>query len=93
MCHNQNFADISVSDQYIIDITDFFFSIFPSNDYRLLISYRALPISDISDILILGYSTLVENQLNTKIKSLLTDRGREYLSDLFKAYCDEKGYS
>ena len=37
------------------------------------------------------YSTLVENQLNTKIKSLRTDRGREYLSDLFKAYCDEKG--
>ena len=37
------------------------------------------------------YSTLVENQLNTKIKSLQTDRGREYLSDLFKAYCDEKG--
>ena len=30
------------------------------------------------------YSTLVENQLNTKIKSLWTDRGSEYLSDLFK---------
>ena len=37
------------------------------------------------------YSTLVVNQLNTKIKSLRTDRGREYLSDLFKAYSDEKG--
>ena len=37
------------------------------------------------------YSTLVENQLNTKIKSLRTNRGCEYLSDLFKAYCDEKG--
>ena len=37
------------------------------------------------------YSTLVENQLNTKIKSLRTDRGCEYLSDLFKASCDEKG--
>ena len=37
------------------------------------------------------YSTLVEHQLNTKIKSLWTDRGREYLSDLFKEYCDEKG--
>ena len=37
------------------------------------------------------YSTLVENQLNTKIKSLWTDRRREYLSDPFKAYCDEKG--
>ena len=37
------------------------------------------------------YSTLVENPLNTKIKYLRTDRGREYLSDLFKAYCDEKG--
>ena len=38
-----------------------------------------------------SYSALVENQLNTKIKSLRTDRGREYLSDLFKTYCDEKG--
>ena len=37
------------------------------------------------------YSTLVKNQLNTKIISLHTNRGREYLSDLFKAYCDEKG--
>ena len=36
------------------------------------------------------YSTLVENQLNTKIKSLQTDRGHEYISDLFKAYCDKK---
>ena len=37
------------------------------------------------------YNTLVENQLNTNIKSLWTDRGHEYLSDLFKAYCNEKG--
>ena len=37
------------------------------------------------------YNTLVENQLNTKIKSLRTDRGHEYLFDLFKAYCAEKG--
>ena len=35
------------------------------------------------------YSTLVENQLNTKIKSLRTNRDCEYLSDLFKEYCDE----
>ena len=37
------------------------------------------------------HSTLIENQLNTKIKSLRTDRGREYLSGLFKAYYDENG--
>ena len=36
------------------------------------------------------YSTLVENQLNTKIKSLRIDRGCEYLYDLFKAYCTKK---
>ena len=40
-----------------------------------------------------SYSTLVENQLNTKIKSLWTERGHEYLSDLFKTYCDNKGIS
>ena len=40
-----------------------------------------------------SYSTLVENQLNTKIKSLRTDRRREYLSNLFKAYYDDKGIS
>ena len=38
-----------------------------------------------------SYSSLVETQLNTKIKFLRTDRGREYLFDLFKTYCDEKG--
>ena len=37
-----------------------------------------------------SYSALVENQLNTKIKSVWADRGREYLSDLFKTSCDEK---
>ena len=40
-----------------------------------------------------SYSALVENKLNTKIKSLRTDKGREYLYDLFKTYCDEKGIS
>ena len=39
----------------------------------------------------ISYSALVENQLNTKIKSLWIDGGHEYLSDLFKTYCDEKG--
>lgn len=33
----------------------------------------------------------VENQLSRSIKALRTDRGREYLSDLFKGYCEEKG--
>ena len=34
---------------------------------------------------------LVENQLNTKIKALRFDRWREYLSEQFKGFCDEKG--
>ena len=37
------------------------------------------------------YNRLVENQLNVNIKALWTVRGREYLSDLFKIYCDDKG--
>ena len=37
------------------------------------------------------YSRLVENKLNVNIKALETDRGREYLYDLFKNYCDDKG--
>ena len=55
-------------------------------DHVYLISHRSEALNCFK-----RYSTLVENQLNTKIKSLRTDRGREYLSDLFKAYCDEKG--
>ena len=51
-----------------------------------LISHRSKPLNCFK-----RYKTLVENQLNTKIKSLQIDRGREYLSGLFKAYCDEKG--
>ena len=30
-------------------------------------------------------------QLNVNIKALRTDRGRKYLFDLFKNYCDDKG--
>jgi transposase InsO family protein len=33
----------------------------------------------------------VENRLSTKIKALKTDQGREYLSEQFKKFCDEKG--
>jgi transposase InsO family protein len=34
---------------------------------------------------------MVENKLNTKIKALRTDRGREYLSEQFKTFYDENG--
>ena len=37
------------------------------------------------------YTNLVENKLSTKIKALRTYRGREYLSEQFKIFCDEKG--
>ena len=37
------------------------------------------------------YLNEVENQLDKKVKVLRTDRGREYLSDLFKKLCEEKG--
>lgn len=33
---------------------------------------------------------MVENQLDRTVKTLRTDRGREYLSDRFKTLCDEK---
>ena len=35
----------------------------------------------------------MHNKLSTKIKALRTDRGREYLSEQFKFFCDEKGIS
>ena len=34
---------------------------------------------------------LAENQLDLKVKTLRTDRGREYLSDQFKKFCDNRG--
>ena len=37
------------------------------------------------------FQQMVENQLTTKIKALRTDRGREYLSDQFRKWCEEKG--
>ena len=37
------------------------------------------------------YINFVENKLSTKIKALKTDRWREYLSEQFKKFCDEKG--
>ena len=38
-----------------------------------------------------SYSKLVENQLNVNFKALRTNRGCEYLFDLFKNYCYDKG--
>ena len=32
-----------------------------------------------------------ETQLQRRVKILRTDRGREYLSDIFKEFCQEKG--
>ena len=32
----------------------------------------------------------VENQMEKTLKILRTDKGREYLSDLFKSLCEEK---
>jgi transposase InsO family protein len=37
------------------------------------------------------YTNLAENKINTKIKALRTDRGREYLSEQFKTFYDENG--
>lgn len=37
------------------------------------------------------YNAFIENNLNIKINSLRTDWGYEYLSNLFKAYYDDKG--
>ena len=36
------------------------------------------------------FMSLVENQLDQRIKTLRTDRGCEYLLDRFKDLCDEK---
>jgi hypothetical protein len=36
------------------------------------------------------YTNLVENKLSTKIKALRTDRGRNYLSEQFNFFYDEK---
>jgi len=33
----------------------------------------------------------VETQLQRRVKILRIDRGREYLSDIFKEFCQEKG--
>ena len=39
----------------------------------------------------LHYNRLVVNEINMNIKALLTDRGHQYVSDLFKSYYDDKG--
>ena len=37
------------------------------------------------------YLNEIENQLEKKVKTLRTDRGREYLSKQFKKLCNDKG--
>ena len=68
--------------QYFITFIDDFTRF----DHVYLISHRSEALDCFK-----RYSTLVENQLNTKIKSLRTDVGREYIFDLFKACCAKKG--
>ena len=40
-----------------------------------------------------AYLNEVENKLERKVKTLRTDRGREYLSDQFRELCEKKGIS
>ena len=54
--------------------------------YVYLISYKSEALDCFTQ-----YTKLVENQLSTKIKALKFDRGREYLSEQFKSFCDENG--
>ena len=51
-----------------------------------LISYKSKALDCFTQ-----FTKLVENQLSTKIKALRSDRRREYLSEQFKGFCDEKG--
>jgi len=37
------------------------------------------------------FVAVVETQLDRRVKTLRTDRGREYLSHMFKEFCEEKG--
>ena len=53
--------------------------------YIYLISHKSKALGCFRNFL-----NLVENQKNLRLKTLRTDRGREYLSDQFKQICDEK---
>ena len=59
---------------------------FTRYDYVYLISHKSKALKCFK-----RYSRLVENQLNVNIKALWTNKGREYLYDLFKNYCEDKG--
>ena len=37
------------------------------------------------------FATELETHLEQRVKTLQTDRGREYLSNLFKEFCEKKG--
>jgi len=37
------------------------------------------------------FITKVETQLERRVRNLWTDLGREYLSDRFREFCEEKG--
>ena len=61
---------------------------FTRYSYAYMISHKSQALDRFTK-----FMNLVENQLDKKIKTLKTDRGREYLSDQFKQFCDEKGDS
>ena len=53
-----------------------------------LISYKSKALDCFTQ-----FTKLVKNQLSIKIKALRSDRGREYLYEQFKGFCDEKWYN
>jgi len=55
-------------------------------DHIFLISYKSKALDNFR-----RYLSLVENQKNRTVKALCTDRGGEYLSEMFKQFCNEKG--
>ena len=63
---------------FIYDFTRFY--------HVYLVSYKSEALDCFTQ-----FTRLVENQLCTKIKALRSDRRREYLSEYFKGFCDEKG--
>ena len=86
LIHSDICGPINVRERHGAQYFIIFIDDFTQFSHVYLISHRSKALDCFK-----RYNTLVENQLNTKIKSLRIGRGREYLSNLFKAYYDEKG--
>ena len=85
LIHSDIYGPMNVRARHGANYFITFIDNFTRFDHVYLISYKSEALDCFTQ-----FTRLVDNQLSTKIKSLRSDQGCEYLSEQLKSFCDEK---